>query len=57
MSKIVYSLRVMLQLVERGFMPTATMPNPKYKEYDCWVFERSEAFDRALDEILGGLNE
>lgn len=52
MNKIIYSLQKMLQLVEMGFIPVATMKNPKYPEYDCWVFERSEEFDAALTIVL-----
>ena len=55
MNKIIYSLRIMLDLVEAGFIPFTTMPNPKYPQYDCWIFKRSEEFDAALDCILGGL--
>ena len=52
MNKIIYSLKVMRQLVERGFIPVATLPNPKNSRFNCWVFEVSEEFQRVLDEIL-----
>lgn len=55
MNKIIYSLRVMVALVEAGFTPESAIPNPKYPNYNCWVFKRSEAFDRKLNEILGGM--
>lgn len=54
MYKIIYSLKVMLQLVEFGHVPTKTMPNPKYPQYNCWVFEITDAFQRDLDKVLGG---
>lgn len=54
MNKIIYSLRVMLCLVERGFIPITTMPNPKYPQFNCWIFEVTDSFQQALDEILGG---
>ena len=54
MSKIIYSLQVMLRLVERGHVPTASMPNPKYPKYMCWIFEVTPKFQEDLDEILGG---
>lgn len=53
-TKVIYSMRVMLQLKERGFEPLATMPNPTRNQFNCWIFERSEDFDNALNEILGG---
>lgn len=53
-TKVIYSMRVMLQLKERGFEPLATMPNPNRNQFNCWIFDRSEDFDKALDEILGG---
>lgn len=34
----------MLELVERGHRPLYSMPNPKYPEYTCWVFENDESF-------------
>lgn len=53
MNKIIYSLRVMEQLVERGFVPISIMPNPKYPMYNCWIFEVTPEFEKALDEVLG----
>lgn len=54
MNKIIYSLKVMLKLVEKGHMPISTMMNPKYPRYDCWVFAVTDEFQKDLDEILGG---
>ena len=42
MNKIIYSLKVMVQLVEMGNIPILTMENPKYPDYKCWVFEMTE---------------
>lgn len=53
MNKIIYSANVMTQLVERGFMPINHMPNPKYPEYTCWIFEDTEEFEQVLSEVLG----
>jgi hypothetical protein len=53
-TKIIYSLRVMLALRAAGFEPLTTMPNPKHPQYNCWVFEETEDFKQELDEILGG---
>ena len=52
--QIIYSLRVMRQLLERGFVPEQTIPNPIKPQYKCWVFEATEELQTALDEVLGG---
>lgn len=54
MYKIIYSLKVMLQLVELGHNPTETMPNPKYPRFNCWIFKVDDAFQHDLDKVLGG---
>ena len=54
MNKIIYSLKVMVQLVEMGNIPILTMENPKYPEYKCWVFEMPEKLRHDLDIVLGG---
>lgn len=35
MNKIIYSLKVMVQLVEKGHVPIAAMENPKFPEFKC----------------------
>lgn len=57
MNKIIYSLKVMLRLVELGHIPIATMENPKFPEYKCWVFENNEKFQQDLDNVLGGFED
>jgi hypothetical protein len=44
MNKIIYSLNVMECLVSKGHVPLTTMPNPKYPQYMCWIFEVNEKF-------------
>lgn len=56
MNKIIYSLKVMLQLVEMGNLPILTMENPKYSGYKCWVFELTDKLQHDLDIVLGGCN-
>lgn len=53
MNKIIYSLQVMLQLVEKGNIPINQMPNPKYPKYQCWIFKVTPKFQQDLDSILG----
>ena len=54
-TKIIYSKKVMNQLLELGFRPIETMINPIRPEYYCWAFEWTEEFDNALDIVLGGV--
>lgn len=54
MNKIIYSLKVMEQLVEKGNVPISTMPNPKFPQFSCWIFEVTEKFQGDLDIVLGG---
>jgi hypothetical protein len=52
--KVIYSLKVVRQLLEMGFRPVETLDNPINSKYKCWVFARTPEFERALDEVLGG---
>lgn len=53
-NKIIYSLRVCIELQKRGFKPILDMKNPYKANLTCWVFEETEAFQKALTEIVGG---
>lgn len=50
--EIVYSLRVLKQLVGMGHIPVQTMPNPKIEKYNCWVFENTKDFQKDLKYVL-----
>lgn len=52
--KIIYSLKIMRQLVERGYVPEHIMPNPQYPQYNCWVFAVDKNFQADLDDIMEG---
>lgn len=52
--KIIYSLRVMRALVEKGFFPVQTMPNPKNVKYNCWVFKNSEKLEALATQLMEG---
>lgn len=54
MKKIIYSMKIMEQLVERGYYPEYSMPNPKNSYYTCWIFNISPDFQAALDDIMKG---
>ena len=53
-NKIIYSMRINIELQKRGFKPVLSMPNPYKESLVCWVYEETEDFLIALDEILGG---
>lgn len=50
--KIIYSKRVMEQLLELGFRPIDMMSNPTKPEFMCWAFEWTDEFDAALTQVL-----
>ena len=51
MQKVIYSLRVNLELQKKGFIPILEMSNPRNKRFNCWVYEETEAFKKAFDSI------
>lgn len=51
--KIIYSLRIYLELKERGIEPVATTENPKKSNFICWIYEKTPELDIALKEIMG----
>lgn len=52
--KIIYSKRIMEALIAAGHLPLKSMPNPYKPEFQCWIFEVNEKFQKDLDAILGG---
>ena len=53
--EVIYSLKVMRKLLEMGFIPIKTIPNPKDVKYNCWIYEATDEFIEARRKILGGL--
>lgn len=53
-NKIIYSLRINIELLKRGFVPVISMPNPNNPKLMCWVYEKTDRFIATLDEIIGG---
>lgn len=53
--KIVYSMRVHLALQGMGFKCLMEMKNPQNSQLNCWVYERTPQFMKALNQILGGV--
>lgn len=44
----------MEELVARGNIPLQSMPNPYKPEFQCWIFEVNDKFQKDMDEILNG---
>lgn len=53
-NKVIYSLRVFLQLEQLGFKPISTTINPNNQKLICWIYEKTPEFTQALNEILRG---
>lgn len=50
--KIIYSLRVYIELQNRGFTPLTAINNPHKPHLMCWVFDETPELLTAVDEIL-----
>lgn len=53
-NKIIYSKRIMELLVAAGNIPLQSMANPYKPEFQCWIFEVTDKFQKDMDKILGG---
>ena len=56
-TKIIYALRVHVELQKRGFNYITEMRNPKNPHLNCWVYELTDELRNALNEILGGITQ
>jgi hypothetical protein len=54
--KIVYSLRVHIELQRRGFTFLTEMKNPNNPRYNCWVYAATPDLLAAFDDALKGGN-
>lgn len=54
---IVYSRKVAMALIERGFLPEKEMTNPLHKGWICWVFENTNEFWREFQNLTGREDE
>ena len=50
--KVIYSLRLHLQLQELGFVYLTEMKNPHKPAFNWWVYEETDALRKAYDELL-----
>lgn len=51
-SKVIYSMKIMKDLLQMGIFPQSTMQNPTNPEYLCWVYSVDDKLIKALDEIF-----
>lgn len=54
--KIIYSLKVHIELQKRGFSPLVEMKNPNNPRYNCWVYAETTDLLSAFDAVLKGGN-
>lgn len=52
--KIIFSLRVNIELQKLGFKPILQMPNPHKPEFTCWIYEWNENIEKYFSQILEG---
>ena len=50
--QIVYSRRIMYELISRGFIPVNTIKNPEFEDFNSWLFEDTEDFRVAFSELI-----
>jgi len=50
--KIIFSKQIMLGLLEKGFRPIESFPNPTNPKYLAWAFEESDALEEAFAEVI-----
>lgn len=50
--KVVYSLRVHLELQKLGFKYETEMRNPNNPKLNCWVYNADAAFNEAFDALM-----
>ena len=52
--KVIYSLRIHVALQQMGINYLTEMKNPKNTQLNCWVYEETPEFKKALDNLMGG---
>ena len=52
--KIIYSLRIHIELQVMGFKYLTEMDHPTKEGFKCWIYEETEELLKAFDQILIG---
>lgn len=51
--KVIYSLRIHIQLGRMGFTHISEMKNPQFPHLNCWVYEETPSFIQAFESLMG----
>ena len=54
--KIIYSLKLHIELQKQGFTPLTEMKNPHNQRFNCWVYAETPDLLAAFDAALKGGN-
>lgn len=54
-TKVIYTLKVHIELQKRGFKCLIEMRNPKNQHLNCWVYEATPEFMKVFNELVGGM--
>ncbi len=49
--QIVYSRKITKELLKRGFVFEKSVQNPDFPQYNCWLFEKTNEFQKAFKEL------
>lgn len=55
--KVIYSLRIRIELQQKGFEPIMELINQYNPHFKCWRYIDSPEFEQALNEIRTGGRE
>jgi hypothetical protein len=50
--KIIYSLRIHIELQRMGFKYISEMKNPQNPQFNCWIYEETEELLKAFDNLV-----
>lgn len=53
-TKVIYSMKIAVELISRGHNVITTMPNIKDPRYTVWVFGIDDTFNKDFEELTGG---
>lgn len=53
-TRVIYSMKMAVELIEKGHKVIMTMPNIKDPRYTVWVFSVDETFEADFEALKGG---
>lgn len=53
-TRIIYSMRIAMELIQMGHIVLTTIPNPEEPKYTSWIFAVDDSFERDLEILKGG---